>query len=93
MKKVWLGIGAIVIIILLLLQTRFTQFLRLDNSGYAVETGEVKQLLFTDPNEEEFVGKDIPYHAFESMEYIYQRGNSYYLGEKKKTEIDSKILR
>jgi len=88
MKKIWLGIGAIVIIILLLLQTRFTEFLRLDNSGYAVETGKVKQLLLADPNEEEFVGEDVPLTAFEALEYVYQRGNSYYLGEKKKTEID-----
>lgn len=88
MKKVWLGIGAVVIIILLLLQTRFTEFLRLDHHGYAVETGQVKQLLLADPSEEEFVGEDIPYYAFEASEYIYQRGNSYYLGEKKKTEID-----
>ncbi len=88
MKKVWLGIGCIFIAVLLLLQTRFTVFMRLDNNGYAVETGTMKQFLMANPNEEEFVGENVTLQAFATLDEIYRRGNSYYLGEKKKTQID-----
>ena len=87
MKKIWLGIGAAVIIFLLLLQTKFNIYLQLDKSGYAIEEGTVKQLLLVDP-EEEIEQTKVPYQEFNALEFIYQRGNSYYLGEKKKTRID-----
>jgi len=87
MKKIWFGIGAAIIIILLLLQTRFNIFLQLDNNGYAVEDKSVKTLLLSNP--EELVEEDkVPLCEFKPLDYIYTRANSYYLGEDKKTQID-----
>lgn len=87
MKKIWFGIGAVVIIILLLLQTRFNIFLRLDYDGYASPDKSVKAMLLTDP--EEVLEEDIiDMYGFKPLEYIYTRGNSYYLGEEKKSTID-----
>ena len=88
MKKFWLGIGMVFITILLLLQTRFTEFLRLDNNGYAVGAGRLKQLLVADPNGEDFAPEDVALTEFEALDMVYRRGDSYYLGEKKKTQID-----
>lgn len=87
MKKIWFGLGAIVIIILLLLQTRFNIFLELDNNGYAIQDKTVKTLLLSNPDE--FVVEDtVPLCAFKPLDNIYTRANSYYLGEDKKTQID-----
>ena len=87
MKKIWLGIGAAVIVILLLLQTKFNVFMRLEQNGYAVADSEIKKILMLDPEE---VESDISFehYRFEALDYIYQRGNKYYMGEKKKQEID-----
>ncbi len=87
MKKIWLGIGAVVIIILLLLQTKFNIYLQLEKGGYAIVDDSVKQLLLSDP-ENEVETTSVPYYSFDPLDYIYQRGNSYYMGENKKTEID-----
>jgi len=87
MKKIWFGIGAVIIIILLLLQTKFNIFLRLDYDGYATPEKSVKALLLSNP--EELVEEDtVALYPFEPLEYIYSRGNSYYLGEEKKSAID-----
>lgn len=87
MKKIWLGIGAAVIVILLLLQTKFNVFMRLEQNGYAVADSEIKKTLMLDPEEVELDTSFEHYH-FEALDYIYQRGNKYYMGEKKKQEID-----
>lgn len=87
MKKIWLGIGAAVIVILLLLQTKFKIFMRLEESGYAIAGNEVKQTLMLNPEEVEG-DVDFQYYRFEALDYIYQRGNKYYMGEKRKQEID-----
>lgn len=87
MKKIWLGIGAAVIVILLLLQTKFNVFMRLEQNGYAIADSEIKKTLMLNPEE---VSGDVSfsYYRFEALDYIYQRGNKYYMGEKKKQEID-----
>lgn len=87
MKKIWLGIGAALIVILLLLQTKFNIFMRMEESGYAISDDELKQTLMLDPDE---IEEDItfPYYRFEALDYIYERGNKYYMGENKKTQID-----
>ena len=87
MKKIWLGIGAAVIVILLLLQTKFNVFMRLEQNGYAIADSEIKKTLMLNPEE---VSGDVAfsYYRFEALDYIYQRGNTYYMGEKKKQEID-----
>ena len=53
MKKIWLGIGAAVIVILLLLQTKFNVFMRLEQNGYAIADSEIKKTLMLDPEEVE----------------------------------------
>ena len=87
MKKIWLGIGAAVIVILLLLQTKFNVFMRLEQNGYAVADSEIKKMLMLDPEEVE-LETSFEHYRFEALDYIYQRGNKYYMGEKKKQEID-----
>lgn len=87
MKKIWFGIGAAVIIILLLLQTKFNIYMRVEESGYAISGNSLKQTLMLEPDEAE---EEItfPYYHFEALDYIYSRGSKYYMGEKKKQEID-----
>lgn len=87
MKKIWLGIGAVVIVILLLLQTKFNIFMRVEDGGYAVDGSSVKHMLMSDPEEEQDI-VEVPYYRFEALDYIYQRGNSFYMGENKKTQVD-----
>jgi len=87
MKKIWFGIGAVVIIILLLLQTRFNIYMQLDDDGYAIQDKTVKTLLMANPDED--VEEDtVPLCQFKPLDYIYTRGNTYYLGEEKKVPID-----
>ncbi len=86
MKKILFGIGAVIIVILLLLQTRFTTFLQMDYDGYAIEDKALRSLLLSDP--EEIVEEDtVPLYSFNVLDYVYKRGNSYYMGETKKTAI------
>lgn len=87
MKKIWLGIGAAVIIILLLLQTKFNTYLRVEDSGYAISGNAIKEMLIAGI-EEEKDSETIPYYRFEALDYIYKRGSSFYMGENKKTEVD-----
>lgn len=87
MKKIWLGIGAAVIVILLLLQTKFNVFMRLEQNGYAIADSEIKKTLMLDPEEVE-LDISFEHYRFEALDYIYQRGNKYYMGEKKKQEVD-----
>ena len=87
MKKILFGIGAVIIVILLLLQTRFSVFLQMDYDGYAIEDKSLRALLLTDP--ENAPDEDsVPLYSFGALDYIYNRGNSYYMGETKKTQID-----
>lgn len=87
MKKVWFSIGAAVIVILLLLQTRFHVFMTMEESGYAVCDAAMKQTLKQDPAEVE--GEPVfSYYRFETYDDIFFRGGRYYMGEKKKREID-----
>ena len=87
MKKILFGIGAVIIVILLLLQTRFTTFMQMDYDGYAIEDKTLRALLLSDPDS--VVEDDkVPLYKFDALDYIYKRGNSYYMGETKKTQVD-----
>ncbi|MBQ7925283.1 MAG: hypothetical protein IJ335_03215, partial [Lachnospiraceae bacterium] len=87
MKKLWFGIGAAVIVVLLLLQTRFTTYATMESNGFAVEEDTIQDMLLTDKDAVAEVGS-VTLHAYDSLSRIFKRGNSYYLGEEKKTEID-----
>ena len=52
MKKICFAIGAAIIVILLLLQTRFNIFMQMDRGGLAIEDKSVSALLMNDPEED-----------------------------------------
>lgn len=87
MKKVLLGIGAAVIAVLLLLQTKFNIYGQLFDEGYAVVGDEVRQMLSMNPIEGVEITK-APMYRFNVLDYIYSRGKGFYMGEEKKTEVD-----
>ncbi|HOO79715.1 MAG TPA: hypothetical protein PLZ77_08630 [Lachnospiraceae bacterium] len=87
MKKVWFGIGIVIIVGLLLLTTRFSAFLQMEEDGHAVLTDSVVSMLMRDPLDEK-ITESVEMHDFESMQWIYSRGSEYYIGEKKKEQID-----
>ena len=87
MKKIWFGIGAAVIVALLLLQTRFKTYMQVDYNGYAIEDETVRTMLLADPDAENRV-ESADLYSFNVLDYIYSRGNSYYMGEGKKTKVD-----
>ena len=87
MKKIWFGIGAAVIVALLLLQTRFKTYMQVDYNGYAIEDKTVRTMLLADPDAENRV-ESADLYSFNVLDYIYSRGNSYYMGEGKKTKVD-----
>ena len=87
MKKLWFGIGAAVIVILLLLQTRFTTYATMESNGFAVEEDTIQDMLLTDKDEVAEIDS-VALYAYDSLSTLFKRGNSYYFGEKKKTEID-----
>lgn len=87
MKKICFAIGAAIIVILLLLQTRFNIFMQMDRGGLAIEDKSVSALLMNDPKEEpEEVEAGL--YPFDALDFVYTRGSSYYMGENKKTKID-----
>ena len=87
MKKIWFGIGAAVIVALLLLQTRFKTYMQVDYNGYAIEDKTVRNMLLANPDDEKRV-EQADLYGFNVLDYIYTRGNSYYMGEGKKTKVD-----
>lgn len=81
-------VGVILIGILMLLQTRFQEYFRLNNAGYAVVSDTVTKYLSLNP-EEEGIEKLVSMHSFDAMEYLYTQGGKFFLGEKKKEEVDA----
>ena len=80
--------GVVLIAILMILQTRFKESLRLNNDGYAVISNTVTEYLSINPAEED-VEDLVKMQSFDAMDYIYTQGGKYYLGDKKKVEIDT----
>ena len=87
MKKIWFGVGVVAIIALLLLQTRFKTYMQVDYNGYAIEDKTVRTMLLADLSNDK-VEKSAELYSFNVLDYIYSRGNSYYMGEGKKTKVD-----
>ncbi len=81
-------VGVILIGILMILQTRFKEYFRLNNDGFAVVSNTVTEYLSIDPNEED-VEKIISLKSFDALEYLYTQGGKIFLGEDKKVEVDT----
>lgn len=81
-------IGVILIGVLMILQTRFKEYFRLNNDGFAVVSNTVTEYLSINPNEED-VEALVEMQSFEALEYLYTQGGKYFLGDKKKVEVDT----
>lgn len=80
-------LGVLLIGVLMILQTRFQEYFRLNNSGYAIVSDTITQYLAKNP-EEEGVETLVSMQSFDASEYMYTQGGKYFLGEKEKQEID-----
>ena len=80
-------IGAVLAGVLIVLQTRFSEYMRMDNSGFAVETGTVTNWLSRSPEDEEIEKKVSPY-SFDALEYLFSQGERLFFGERHKVQID-----
>lgn len=87
MKKFLMGLGLLTILILLLLQIRFKNYMVMEQDGYAVMDGSIKDMLLADPYEG-LRCYDTEFYTFSASDRVFSRGSSYYMGEKKKTKID-----
>lgn len=81
-------LGVILIGILMILQTRFKEYFRLNNDGFAVVSNTVTDYLSINPAEED-VEQLVKMHSFDALEYLYTQGGKYFLGDKEKTEVDT----
>lgn len=81
-------VGVILIGVLMILQTRFKEYFRLNNDGFAVVSNTVTEYLSINPNEED-VEKIVTMQAFDALEYLYTQGGKYFLGDEKKVEVDT----
>ena len=81
-------VGVILIGFLMILQTRFKEYFRLNNEGFAVVSNTVTEYLSIDPNKEE-VEKIVSMQSFGAREYIYTQGGKYFIGEEEKVEVDT----
>lgn len=81
-------VGVILIGVLMILQTRFKEYFRLNNDGFAVVSNTVTEYLSLDPNEED-VEKIVLMQSFDAMEYLFTQGGKYFLGEDEKVQVDT----
>ena len=81
-------LGVILIGILMILQTRFQEYFRLNNDGFAVVSDTVTEYLSINPTEED-VETLVNMQSFDALEYLYTQGGKYFLGEDEKTEVDT----
>ncbi len=81
-------LGVILIAVLMILQTRFKEYFRLNNDGFAVVSNTVTDYLSINPAEED-VEDLVKMHSFDALEYLYTQGGKYFLGEDDKTEVDT----
>lgn len=80
--------GVVLIAVLMILQTRFKESVRLNNDGFAVISNTITEYLNINPAEEE-VEDLVKMQGFNAMDYIYTQGGKSFLGDKKKVEIDT----
>ena len=81
-------LGVILIAILMILQTRFKEYFRLNNDGFAVVSNTVTEYLSINPAEED-VEDLVKMQSFNALEYLYTQGGKFFLGADDKTEVDT----
>ncbi len=81
-------VGAVFVGALILLQTRFAEYMRLDNAGFAVAEGAVSTGLGKAP-EDESIEKEVAMCSFDALDMLFSQGERLFLGSGKKIQIDS----
>lgn len=79
-------VGALVAALLILLGTRFTEYMKIYQNGYALTDGNVTVSLAKRPGDED-IHKVVEMAPFDMLESIYKQGSRYFIGEKKKTPL------
>ena len=80
--------GVLLIGILMILQTRFKEYYRLNNDGFAVVSNTVTEFLSLNPSEED-VEALVKMQSFEALDTLYTQGGKFFLGDKEKVEVDT----
>ena len=81
-------LGVILIGVLMILQTRFKEYYRLNNDGYAVVNNTITEYLNINPAEED-VESLVKMQFFEALESLYTQGGKFFLGKKDKVQVDT----
>ena len=80
--------GVLLIGILMILQTRFKEYYRLNNDGFAVVSNTVTEFLILNPSEED-VESLVKMQSFEALDILYTQAGKFFLGDKEKIEVDT----
>ena len=81
-------LGVVLIGILMILHTRFKDYFRLNNDGFAVVSNSVTEYLSKNPSEEDVEGL-LSMQSFEASEMLYTQGGKFFLGEDEKISVDT----
>ena len=81
-------LGVILIGILMILQTRFKEYYRLNNDGFAVVSNTITEYLNINPSEED-VESLVKMQSFEALETLYTQGGKFFLDKKDKVQVDT----
>ncbi|MBR1390845.1 MAG: hypothetical protein IJ567_05260 [Lachnospiraceae bacterium] len=81
-------IGAVLVGVLLLLRMSFSEYFRFNQNGLAIISGTVTASLSKEPTDES-IEEHVTLCGFKALEHLFSQGGRYYLGEKKKTQIDT----
>lgn len=79
--------GVILIGVLMILQTRFREYFRMYNDGFAIVSNTVTEYLNMKPGEEPETVVEM--EAFQSLDWLYSQGGKFFLGKKSKTAVDT----
>lgn len=80
-------IGAVLLAVLVFIQTRFTTYMRMDHNGLAVLNGTVTSSLELSPDSED-ISETVELYSFNAMDYLFAQGEKFFFGEKQKRQID-----
>ncbi|MCI5620129.1 MAG: hypothetical protein MR355_00970 [Lachnospiraceae bacterium] len=79
--------GVLLVAALVVLQTRFSEYMRMENDGFAVKDGSVTTSLGINPQDEE-IKKEVGLYSFAAMDNIFSQGEALFFGDTKKVKID-----
>lgn len=80
--------GALGAALLILLGTRFTEYMKLYQNGFALSDGNITVSLAKQPDDTD-IQKTIEMIPFDIAENIYKQGSRYFIGEKKKEPLQA----